>query len=80
MQNTIFRCDVCGAEKEDINGWHSINVSGGRFTVGHWEDWQESIIDLEHVCGQECLHKRLSQWLEATARPTPEITQEEANG
>lgn len=86
MQNLICRCDVCGVEKGNANGWFLVEPAPWDFTVVPWE-FRSPLLELEesgdsiasgvdHICGYECLHKRLSEWLENISRPTPANSQE----
>ena len=68
MQDTICRCDVCEREKGETNGWFAVRAfKSFSFEVLTWDLGAETsdLSESEHICGQECLHKRLSQWLEA---------------
>lgn len=78
MQDTICRCDVCGMEKGDANDWFALAASSGFIVTPFASVRSERFLQLsEHICGQECLHKRLNQWLENFNRPAP-VIQEEA--
>lgn len=72
MEVSRFLCDVCGAEKGDANHWLVVR-SGLRFTATSWKMALDEgdVSEAQHICGQECLHKRLSQWLESISRPAP---------
>lgn len=86
MQNVICKCDVCGVEKGDANGWFLVEPAPWDFTITPWEygsallerDERRDCVgsELTHICGQECLHKRLSQWLEINSRTIPANSQE----
>jgi len=75
MQNVICSCDVCGAEKRAENRWYLLSADD-TFRVEPWGDSTAPLSGHEHICGQECLHKRLSQWLETNSRPAPANSQE----
>lgn len=72
MQNTTCRCDGCGVEQGDANGWFAVRANLW-FVVVPFEAAVEerAVQEHEHICGQECLHKRLSQWLETNSRSNP---------
>jgi len=67
MQMPTFFCDVCGTAKGEATHWFAVQaITETVFTVLPWKEAQETV-DLsqrEHICGQECLHARLSRWLD----------------
>jgi hypothetical protein len=54
-----YKCDVCGAEKKETNHWFQL-VNKPAFRL-------ESLVNPNRnaviVCGQECAHRALDQWL-----------------
>ncbi len=70
--NTVA-CDVCGRMKQETNHWFlaiaPVDTSDPR-NNGIAFGTSEAVIQdstgliLEHICGQECLHKRLSRWFD----------------
>jgi hypothetical protein len=68
MMDYRFTCEMCPAEKGAENDWFAVwAMNALEFKVFPWEEANETgnLESYDHICGQECLHKRLSQWLEA---------------
>jgi hypothetical protein len=74
MEVTTIICDVCRTHKQEANHWYVAitdpRVASSRLfdgiafgTIG--SEVNDPLLKVEHICGQECLHKRLSQWLES---------------
>lgn len=66
-----YECDVCKAEKKATNHWLVIDVTALGFHVHPWA-WAvgEGTLDSEgrkHVCGQECAHRLLDEFLGSVA-------------
>jgi hypothetical protein len=87
MERPVITCDVCGRVKGETNHWFlaiaPIDTSDPRSngiafgtSAAELEDPRGLI--RQHICGQECMHKRLSRWIEASTAPTP-TTQESVN-
>ena len=83
MQGTRITCDICGADKKQTNHWfvafESVYLTGLMFVPA--EDSRSApdpAYIREDICGQECLHKRLSRWLESqtatAAAPAESVT------
>lgn len=73
MEISSIFCDVCGSRKREVNHWFTAitraGTSGIAFGPAHAEyDAEDSALTVENICGQECLHKRLSQWAMPDAR------------
>ena len=65
------KCDICGREKGATNHWIVARVSesgpaGIAFLPIDDPVARQDVprVAAEDICGQECAHKRLSQWLE----------------
>ena len=79
MEYPAYCCDVCEADKGEANHWFAVwAIPEVSFKALPWEEARQSssLSNAEHICGQECLHKRLSQWLENNSRPAPANSQE----
>jgi hypothetical protein len=84
MESVQITCDVCGRVKQETNHWFKAvvdpvhpNPAGIAFGTSAAEVG-DSDLKIEHICGQECLHKRLSRWIEGTIASTS-TTQESVN-
>jgi hypothetical protein len=71
MELRIYRCDICHREKGPSNHWFVARV-GEAFHIYHWQFWydrtgegsDDTIIPLKHLCGQECLQRLLTPFLD----------------
>lgn len=71
-QKLAFSCDVCGAEKKEVNHWLVSDESNVGIDFHTWE-WavREGQLDVEeakpiirrHLCGQACCHRLLDEFL-----------------
>jgi hypothetical protein len=78
MEYPNYRCDVCGKEKGEANHWFAVQaIVEMVFKAMTWEEATESpaFSSYEHICGEECLHKRLAQWLAINSKNTPESSE-----
>lgn len=67
MLTKVITCDICKIEKSESNNWLMVMLNRGNpvgFVVYPWMP-EEPLDQFKHVCGQECAHKILGQWLEA---------------
>jgi hypothetical protein len=63
---TQYKCDGCGTEKKEANHWWVIAVEGGvlhlisldRAGTRKWDGF-------EILCGQECVSKKVSEFMGA---------------
>ena len=65
----IFNCDQCGAERKEANHWFVVRMTalGLYFNTWAWAE-QEGLLEdslTTHLCGQQCAHKLLDQFLVA---------------
>lgn len=71
MEIPQIYCDVCGRAKAETNHWF-VAVSNPKHVKGIAFGPSDALFSpeftSEHICGQECLHKRLSQWLEFNSK------------
>lgn len=70
MDITVKLCNVCGRQKQETNHWFVVasdpRVPGGGIAFGTCLAFSDDpAVKLEDICGQECLHKRLNQWINA---------------
>jgi len=69
--NTV-KCDVCGRQKQETNHWLVAvampGIDGVMFVQAENAlTPREPSYKYEDICGQECAHKRLSQYLATLA-------------
>lgn len=62
-----IRCDVCTIEKGETNKWFLVNASNHEIVAVNWNDELAKDERYEHICGESCLQKRISQWAETRA-------------
>ena len=59
-------CDICGKEKGSVNHWWIFDpprTEGQElFLMAKWSD--ERAVRYKHACGQECLIKAVSEWMQ----------------
>lgn len=55
---TSWTCDVCGAEKREVNRWWSCRVFENGITVLRWND--AALLD-GHLCGEQCVLKKVAE-------------------
>lgn len=61
-------CDVCGAEKKEVNNWYVITATSDRLIVDTWGKASSDEKSVgKHVCGQACAHKLLNEFFERRA-------------
>lgn len=59
-------CNVCGRLKQEFNHWLVLTPSRHCITFIPASMPVESVFEsdvVEDICGADCAHKRLSQWL-----------------
>jgi hypothetical protein len=67
MIRKSYDCEVCGAERKQANHWFVFTrtATGIEFHTWKWAV-QKGVLDCEpfgHLCGQECAHKLLDDFL-----------------
>lgn len=68
MRSNAVTCNVCGHAKQEANHWLCA-LSQGRSGIVFWPASEPVAFDgfdhlpVEDICGADCAHKRLSQWL-----------------
>jgi len=72
-------CNVCGIAKRQNNHWFvarvsAVGVCGIAFLPINDPIAHDPVpgVTVEHICGDTCMHKRLSQWLETFTAPPSE--------
>lgn len=57
-----INCDACGKQKGAVNCWWMVFREGKRIEIEPWgEDYE---VASEHLCGQDCLIKSVSKWMQ----------------
>lgn len=62
-------CDVCGKVKQDVNHWWIVKRTAMDFTLLPWGSGAIKNSIAHHLCGQECVTKSASQWMEERLLP-----------
>jgi rubrerythrin len=62
-----YTCTVCAIEKKEVNHWFDFLLTANSFHAANFNRLRERLNDKDTdvVCGQQCLHKKLDEWLEA---------------
>ena len=64
-EETIKRCDFCGARQQTANGWIRFWPTARKFSAyGPKEKLKAELV--KDACGRECLIKAFSKWLDET--------------
>jgi hypothetical protein len=58
-------CDVCKRVRSSANHWWMAYWGKGTLEFFAWKD--ESIADTQHLCGHECAHKMLDEFMQKQA-------------
>lgn len=66
MIRQIVSCDICGEEKERTNHWFVAYDQGGEFRVSGLTPSNSMDIEAKHLCGENCVHKLLDEFLIST--------------
>jgi hypothetical protein len=72
MEDTAITCDVCGRRKQETNHWivaivptgEDATVPGIAFGPIGVDVSDDPNLATEHLCGEACVHVRLSRWLD----------------
>jgi hypothetical protein len=68
MEISTLECDVCGEQKSDKEQWFVAITTADMITFYPAGRWASDRWKAEDICGQECCHRRLSQWLDEANR------------
>lgn len=63
-----FTCNVCTNVKGEANHWRMAQPLENGILFMRWDDRAARLPVVIHLCGDECAHKQLSQFL---GRPEP---------
>jgi hypothetical protein len=64
MRTEDVYCDVCRATRGSGNHWFLMQLEGMWITFRPWDEQLSRSNMVEHICGESCLQKRISQWAE----------------
>lgn len=70
MIKQSISCDMCGVQKREANHWFLANQESGELHVSQWTSKNLLCPGTKHLCGENCLHKFLSEFL-AHSLPAP---------
>jgi hypothetical protein len=71
VKQEIYKCDVCGKIKGETNHWYAVRLEKSCkpdfLLVKTFKNVlsTEASVDYDHICGSECLHKRVDAMLVA---------------
>jgi hypothetical protein len=65
-------CDACGKQKEASNHWW-IAIVGGGFSIWSWDEDLSRQPTTKHLCGEGCVAKLMSKWMETTSKEIERI-------
>ena len=81
----MYRCDVCNRVKQESNHWFIVKLDPKVvFEVWFWADMNiepvpytfvDQPVAPMHICGEECLHKKLNEFLQSRSIVTKEVSQ-----
>ncbi len=71
-RNTMIRqaisCDICGAQRRETNHWFIAYEQSGELRVSGWNFQRLHCPGTKHLCGENCLHKLLDEFLAGSAQ------------
>ena len=75
MIRTVHYCDVCGAERREVNGWWVVAFCPYGFVLRRWSDGRGVFVQPGpaefEVCGESCLHKKVSELMAQSLHTKP---------
>jgi hypothetical protein len=83
MERTQYTCDVCGTEKKETNHWWLFVVNDDGFQLAPWgTPWyqtrQRPQATIQHLCGQACAIRKLSEFMSPPPPPNRQEPSTEA--
>ncbi len=58
-----YFCEICGAEKKDVNNWFMAEITANGVLLSHWRDDQAKSLDVRHFCGEAHAQVFVSRYL-----------------
>ena len=63
MKSEIYRCNLCGVAKGEVNHWFlGVNLPTS-VIVTPWDKHDAEVSTIAHLCGSACVLKFVSSWL-----------------
>jgi len=62
-----IKCDICRKQKAEVNHWWIGFMRCDSVTSSVIQPWNDEIaeaIGAKHLCGQECVTKFVSEWMQ----------------
>ena len=75
----VISCDICGTEKRQTNHWFVAYEQCGELRVSGWNSRRRLWAESKHLCGQNCMHKLVDEFM-ANAIAAPAKRSAEENG
>src|SRR5690242_5649437 len=60
-----YHCEICGAEKRDVNNWAMAEVTAAGVVVSTWREDQAKSPAVRHFCGEAHVQVFVSRYLAA---------------
>ncbi|HWR14910.1 MAG TPA: hypothetical protein VN577_08780 [Terriglobales bacterium] len=60
-----YYCEICGAEKRDVNNWSMAEVTSNGVLLSHWREDQAKAPSVRHFCGEAHAQVFVSRYLSA---------------
>ena len=81
MKSEIYKCNLCGVAKGDVNHWFlGVNLPTSAI-VTPWDAHDAEVSTIAHLCGSACVLKFVSGWLSgargAIGKTVPLVTSAE---
>lgn len=69
-RSEVFKCDVCGKQKGEANHWFLANTPVSPqpvIRICGWNIDAAYMPEFVHLCGEECVQKKVSEFLSRRA-------------
>lgn len=72
-----YACDICGVQRKETNHWLTFSVftddqQKQGFQVQQWDDKRADFSWVTHLCGAQCLGKKVAQFVSEEMMPKVE--------
>ncbi|MGC9159271.1 MAG: hypothetical protein ACP5FH_09795 [Terracidiphilus sp.] len=68
MIDTIYRCEICGAESDNPIRWIVIHCTENQMTLFKWTKEAADAPNARHYCGESHAQVFISRWFESSAK------------
>jgi hypothetical protein len=68
MIRQAISCEICGAQRRETNHWFIAYEQSGELRVSDWNSQRLLSPGTKHLCGENCLHKLLDEFLASSAQ------------